>query len=504
MKDFPYTQSFGFTIKPLVSEEKDKYLSTASLEQVRKFLPEIDTKANGDILPIAFNACVIGRVNKNADVLDKDTALAIYKNFLYKQINIEHKRSNVVGCILTAGFSEFGTDKPLTEEEVKVLTGPFNITLGGIIWRVVNGGLADFVEDSNDPTSPNYMAISASWELGFSDYKIVLLPEGQKNIENGEIIASSEEIEKYKPKLKALGGTGVTEDGKYIYRMPSQDVTPLGIGLTEKPAADVEGVATKNEEVKASIGISEDKLNISENKISQSKKEDVIKVYNIMEINSLKDITDENLKEVKASVITDFISNTLSTKSKEWEAEQNRLTSELSKASEDYKKISDEYSKLQESLKQIQATVDALNKEKKEREEVEKFNIRMASVAELFELDDDAKAAIVEEVKSLASDEAYDKWLTKAKVLLKGFAKKKEVKKEMEEEKMEECETCGKAHKGACAKESKASVETTVTEALDKSKQEKGGLPNTSTTQDKTFVEKYKHAFGTDSFIVRK
>ena len=60
---------------------------------------------------------------------------------------------------------------------------PFNITLGGVIWKVASSELADLIEDSADPTSENYLKISASWELGFTDYNLVILPEDEKNID---------------------------------------------------------------------------------------------------------------------------------------------------------------------------------------------------------------------------------------------------------------------------------------------------------------------------------
>ena len=56
-------------IRPVVSEEKDKYLSVASLEKLKKFLPDINTEDNIDLLPIAFDACVVNRVNKNGEIL---------------------------------------------------------------------------------------------------------------------------------------------------------------------------------------------------------------------------------------------------------------------------------------------------------------------------------------------------------------------------------------------------------------------------------------------------
>ena len=163
---YKYTTIFSSTIKPLVSEEKDKYLAMASLIDIGDFIPDVNTNENIDLLPIAFNACVVNRVNLNGDTINSDTALSMYKNFINKPINLEHQRERVVGCILSAGFSEFGTDKPMTEEEAKGSNQPYNVTLGGVIWKVVNNDLADLIEESGDPSNENFMKISASWELG--------------------------------------------------------------------------------------------------------------------------------------------------------------------------------------------------------------------------------------------------------------------------------------------------------------------------------------------------
>ena len=121
MKEFKYTTSFSSVIKALIPEDKDKYLAMASLVDIGDFIPEVDHEKNIDLLPVAFNAFVANRVNKNGDVIDTSTAMEVYKNFINKPINIEHNRDRVIGTILTAGFSEFGTDKPLTEEQVKEL-----------------------------------------------------------------------------------------------------------------------------------------------------------------------------------------------------------------------------------------------------------------------------------------------------------------------------------------------------------------------------------------------
>jgi len=180
MSDHKYTTIFSSEIKPLVPEDKDKYLAMASLVEVGDFIPEVDTSKNVDLLPVAFNACVINRVNKNGDVVDTDTAMAMYKDFINKPMNIEHNRDKVVGVILTAGFSEFGTDNKLTEDQVKDLKGPFNITLGGVVWKVVNNKLSQIIENASDPTSDDYLKISASWELGFSEYNIIVSSKERK------------------------------------------------------------------------------------------------------------------------------------------------------------------------------------------------------------------------------------------------------------------------------------------------------------------------------------
>ena len=185
MKNHKYTTTFSSVVKPVVSEEKDKYLALASMVELEKFLPDVDVEKNVDLLPVAFNAFVANRVNKNGDVVDTDTAVAMYENFVNKPINIEHNRKSIVGTILTAGFSRFGTDEPLSKKEVKDLKEPFNVTLGGVVWKIVDEGLANKIESSSDPTSEDYMGISASWELGFSDYNLVVLEGEEKNIENG-------------------------------------------------------------------------------------------------------------------------------------------------------------------------------------------------------------------------------------------------------------------------------------------------------------------------------
>ena len=88
-EDFKYTTSFSSVIKPLVSEEKTN-LATSHVD-IGDFVPDVNTDKHIDLLPIAFNAFVTNRVNKNGDAVDTETG-AMYKDFINKPINIEHNR----------------------------------------------------------------------------------------------------------------------------------------------------------------------------------------------------------------------------------------------------------------------------------------------------------------------------------------------------------------------------------------------------------------------------
>ena len=78
------------------------------------------------------------------------------------------------------------------------------------------------------------------------DYNLVILEGDEKNIENATEISDPEEVEKHMDKLKGFGGKGKFDDNSSVYRKVINDVVPLGIGLTENPAADVQGVLTES------------------------------------------------------------------------------------------------------------------------------------------------------------------------------------------------------------------------------------------------------------------
>jgi len=503
VKDFKYKTIFSSTIRPLVPEEKDKYLALASLADIGDFIPDIDTNENVDLLPIAFNACVVNRVNKNGDVIDTETAEKIYENFINKPINIEHNRDKVVGVILTAGFSEFGTDNIMAEEQIKGATFPFNITLGGVFWKIVNNDLANLIEEASDPTSDNYMSVSASWELGFTDFNIILLEDGEKNIENGEIIAEEEAIEKMKHHLKGFGGEeSVENSNKKAYRQVIGEVVPLGIGLTENPAADVEGVATettlenppKESEKKEETLV---KSTEESNNISQEPKINVILRENIMKIKSVKDITDDLLKEVSASVVSDFIEEEMKQASESFVEEKSKLEVELKESQEARETLSKEQEELKTKLDSVETALTDLEEEKTRREAEAKFNERMALLDEDYELNDEDREVLASDIKDM-NKEDFESYQKRINVLLREKSKKLiEAKKAKAAQKAEETKT-----EETKASEEKEKEESVVETAVDEADKEDTEVPNSIQAEDETLVEKYKKAFSLDQFEI--
>ena len=129
---------------------------------------------------------------------------------------------------------------------------------------------------------------------------------------------------------------------------------PLGIGLTENPAADVKGVAT--EKTKIDVCAEEEDIseneNISEKIISHQQKTDVIesKDSTIMKITSINDINEETLKVIEASEVSDFIENELKKASEDFAAEKTALEDKVNAAKEEFDSLTKQHDETKEQL----------------------------------------------------------------------------------------------------------------------------------------------------------
>lgn len=244
---FKYNSIFNKCfVKASLHSEIDKYLSQASLEKLKSLpLPDsLDLSKNPDLIVAMYNGAVINRMNKNGDCIAAETILKSKDLFLHKPTNIEHTKSRVVGHIVSIGWSTFGGNELLSNDETKNMEEPFNMVVGSVVYRLNEQKFSDRLIEASDESSAYYNTLSASWELGFDDYHLML---GSKNLNEAEIITDPKKIKELRVYTKAFGGKGVTPNNEIIGRLivgEPGELLPYGFAFTTNPAADVEGVTS--------------------------------------------------------------------------------------------------------------------------------------------------------------------------------------------------------------------------------------------------------------------
>jgi hypothetical protein len=410
----------SFAIKNISVDEGKKIETKASLDQIREFLPEVEDHEK-DLLAISFNSSVVNTFNLNGDGIATREALEIADKFKNKQINLEHDRKNIVGFITNVGFSEFGSDIPLSREDIESKNdkSPFNIVLGGFLWEVANPTLLQMVKDSNDPESENYEKISASWEVAFSEFVVAETDPGSSDILGARIIDDEDEIFEIMDVLKGFGGSG-TKNGRSYHRLiVGEDILPLGIGLTENPAAAVVGVAVKVEESEESEESEEtEETEVVEEKNIKAEKETKQAEKSVKEfemIDNISDITDESLKEGAVTAVSiatwssDLVKEGIRKASDEYAqtlAEKDQVVGEtlarvieLEKEIEAFKKEAEASTEL---LAETQLQLDAIANSAK-------IDERLAVIADKFDLSDSQEKSVVSKILgfSVSDDEAF-------------------------------------------------------------------------------------------------
>jgi len=474
--DLPYKTTFAAQIRTIEPSEQDLNEAKASLADLKRLLPAgIDPEDNPQLLYIAANLYVAGMVNLNDDGVDLATSLAAYKGFEKQQLNIEHDRKRIAGYILHAGLSEFGTDRLITEDEAREQEKPFNVAVVAVLWKVANRELCGYLEEASNPMHPDYKALSLSFEVGFSSYNIGVFEGDERDIAEAKqiIVPADANYVDLSSRLRANGGSGkLTMDGnERLYQILSGTFLPLGGGIVTAPAAAVKGIAAITQAVEveeveeddeteeASVETQQksqeppwmlaqdlkskllafleqiEKNSLScikqdESRVSTSRQPTIIN-SNMKNLQELKEklasanTKPEDLQQICAGAIE--IADAITKKSEELyaqlEAEKNR-SAEIEKTRAEAQAANDTLAKsvadLQKQLSEIKAAQDAAAAELK-------FDERMAEINEEFDLADDERALIIDEVKSL-DDEAYAAWMTKAKKLMK--EKSKSFKKE--------------------------------------------------------------------------
>jgi hypothetical protein len=420
--NYKYTTKFDVSLRQCKIGE-NSFISTASLENLKQLLPsnQIDLGKNIDLMGVAFDAAVINQFNKNDDGINSETAVKIAPYFIHKPTNIEHNKQKIVGHIVSAGFNSWGENVPLTNDEVLQTNGLVNLALGAVIYKLVDPKFTDLVYRSTSEGNDLFNSVSASWELGFSEY---VLAVGSNNLNEAEIISNPKHIEELKGNLRAYGGNGKTKDGSKIYRLVKGNVYPLGIGFTSTPAANVKGLLLDTAEVEENVTFKDKRdkkvFAVNENIISQ---------FKIKDVNNKKSMDLETfLSELKASLqekkfseeaiagMTSTFADAIRQKDEEYRAAKQEKEASETKAKEllaSVEGLQKELSETKVKLQEIEATQEA-------EKALARFNSRMEAVDSVYALEDEDRQILASELKALdVSDEAFASYQEKLAIVWK-------------------------------------------------------------------------------------
>jgi hypothetical protein len=516
MKTYRYSTTFDFQVSASVDYDETN-VAKASLESLKGLIPDsVDTERNIDIMAVAFNAAVVNKFNKNGDGINTASAMEIKDLFVNKPCNIEHQKDNVVGHIISAGFSEYKGES-LAEISDAESMSPFNICLGAVVYKTVNPDFAQALHDSTDSDTEDYQSISASWEIGFNEYAVVL---GSGDLANRKIVSDPDEVESLSSNLKSFGGTGKLEDGTEINRLIQGEIYPLGIGFTNNPAADVKGVVMKHSDDTVSQDV--DKSNIrsynkekeksshlkcdtviqeEQNNFSKKmeKQEKIIKDIEqlLSDKAAAKDFSDEAIANI-SKVFHDAIRE----KSEDYVEQIEKAKAEQAEAQTQKEELAKTLSDLQDKLNETENQLQELSEEKLERESQATFDARMNAINESYSLDDEDLKVVAAEVSELDGSEAsFEDYQKKIAVVFK--SKSNEYIQKLAEEM--EAKIQAEVEKRLASQASESSVEevaqsdeSTIEESLEKANATSESIPNNnleSVESEDTLKHRFAEAF---------
>lgn len=509
--DFKYTTRFDVSLRQCKIGE-NSFISTASLENLKQLLPsnQIDLGKNIDLMGVAFDAAVINQFNKNDDGIDSETAVQIAPYFIHKPTNIEHNKQKIVGHIVSAGFNSWGENMPMSDSEVLGTNGLVNLALGAVIYKLVDPRFTDLVYKSTSEGEDLFNSVSASWELGFSEY---VLAVGSTNLNEAEIISNPKHIEELKGKLRAYGGNGKTKDGVKIYRLVKGNVYPLGIGFTSTPAANVKGLLLDDAEMEEEVTFNDKR----DRKVFAFNNEKLISQFKINTVNTKKSMDLETfLSELKASLqekkfseeaiagMTSTFADAIRQKDEEY-----RVAKEEKEASETRaKELLASVEGLQHELSETKVRLQEIEAAQEAEKALARFNARMEQVDSVFALEDEDRKILATELQGLeATDEAFASYQEKLAVVWKH--KNKEHIARLAEE--AEAKIAAEVEKRlAELSKSTASVEKTEAELADEALEnakasEENVVPNNNgeTAQEvQSFKAKFAAAFSRENISI--
>jgi hypothetical protein len=507
---YKYTTTFNFEVRAC-EEIAGINLSQANIENLRSLIPtSVDLKKNIDLMGVAFNAAVVNEFNKNGDGINTETAIECIQQFIHKPTNIEHNKKKIVGHVVNAGFSDY-TDSNILINVDKDEKEPFHIALGAVVYKTVDKEFFDLLEKSTNPDNKMYNTVSASWEIGFSNYQIAV---GSKNLKDARIISDPQQIQDMKSMLRAFGGKGVTEKGEPIYRLIVGDIYPLGVGFTLKPAANVKGVISNDhKKIEVKEEAVSDKNNSHATQLKKISTKISQKIKNTVNNNKIMDL-ETLLSEIKASLVekkfseesiasmTSTFADAIKTKDDEYKASLEAAEQEKAEIASANEELQASVESIKEELKTAQERINEFESAKAAEEAVATFNSRMEEIDSIYDLEESDSAFIAEKIKALdSSEEAFASFKDELSVFW--ASKNKEAKAKQEEAIAARVEAEIEKRLNTSEASEEVVEEVSVEDALENAEATDESIPNNNEAQasSQSLRDKFAAAFSRENVL---
>ena len=222
-----------------------------------------------------------------------------------------------------------------------------------------------------------------------------------------------------------------------------------------------------------------------------------------MKITKIEDITDSLLKQVTASSITEFVAEELKKANDTFLAEKTAQENELKAANEKIATVTAEHEAVKKQVEELSQKLGAIEAEKEAKAKQETFTLRMASLDEEYDLSDEDRKVLAEDIKDL-TEEAFSAYKNKMAVLMK---EKNKTTKKAKEEKMKKEEMKASVASEVKPTEEVAQISTTqevVEQAVDNGSKASTEIPNSAPASQPSVKEKYAAAFGLEGFELIK
>jgi hypothetical protein len=509
-------------------------VSKASLEELKKLSPNINLKDNPDLLGVSFNLAVPNMINNNGDGISGVTASKIAKRFLHKYLNIEHNKKRVVGHITNYSFNKIDTNEFLDDSDAAKTLDPLYFSVAGVIYRTVDKAFTSLMLRNSDINDSFNNSISASWEIGFSNYYLAI---GSQKLKEAEIVTDPNQVEELSQFLKAKGGSGKMKDGTPIYRLIVGEIYPLGGGFTTNPAAQVKGVVSLDENATFSLKSSEDEeeneemnedLEMEDSSadykqevaafLSNKKSNSIFTIKNVKNINHMD--LEKLIAELKSALLEKkfgeeavaSMTSQFAEAIKQKDAEYRDSIASEKEAKEKAEKLYNETVASVESMKaELAKTQEELNKIKEakaQEEAVARLNARVGELDAAYDLSDEDRKVILSEVQALdAAEESFasykEKFATVWKHKNKEFIKAQvaEIEKKIAEQVEARLKEVSKASTTANAEVKTEEKKADVTAALENATAT-NKAPDSKIAVEQSFREKFAKAFSRENISV--